>query len=688
MEKALNKTETYLLYALILLFPITALSISPNPFVVSKLAVLVFGLGLILLVRVARIFYSGKLEFAVGKYDLPVLVLVAAYILSTMLRTPNKMEALLLPGVTTAVIGGALLYFLINQLKATEKKGLIMALTGSGALFSILTIFASIGLFEAIPQLPAYIRARSFTPEGGHLPGAIFLLTLLPSSIGLMISEKNSTNKILTSVGVFVMAAGLLLSVYNIIPGRDFAPRFPGTNVSWQIGVESLKESPLLGVGPGNYLTAFNRWRPLTYNYTDLWAVKFATASNFYLTLLTEVGLLGLVGIIMLVLTFYKDARKDLKERKLVNWGFAGVATVISLILLLIIFAIFPATILLVVLLFIYLSLNAKTRHTSLTLTSQAVAEDSQGFTKEQVASRFPAILITLPIVIFVLLISFRSARILQAEYRFKQSLDALVANDAQGTYDLMRNAIEINPTVDRYHATFSRINLILANSIAQNEEITDDDRVTITQLVQQAISEGKATVALNPLRAGNWEVLARTYQAIIPFAEGADVFAVQTFAQAIALDPLNPNLRIALGGIYFAAGDYENAVSIFNLVATQVKSDLANAHYNLAFALRERGEMDAAVLAMSNVVAMVQQTAGRDSEDYRVATQALEEFRTRQLELSREGTDSLTPPEEGQEPVLEPPLELPEDAEPPESPIPAPAEDEDEDQPIPTPIP
>jgi hypothetical protein len=538
MDKTLQKTESILIYALIFLFPITALSISPNPFVVSKLAVLVFGLALILIVRVARILYSGKLEFAIGKYDLPVLVIAGSYVLSTVMRTPNKMEALLLPGTTTAVVAGALLYFFINQLKDVEKRGVIMALGASAAFFSLFTILAAVGVFNAIPQLPEYIKARSFTPEGGYLPGAIFLLTLLPVVVGLLISEKNKTYKMLAGVAGVVMAAGLLLSVYNLIPGKDFSPRFPSANVSWQISVESLKESPLLGVGPGNYLTAFNRWRPLFYNYTDLWAVKFATANNYYFTLMTEVGLLGLAGIIMLVATFYKDARKDLKERKLVHWGFAGVATVISLMLLLILFAIFPATILLIVMLFIYLSLNAKTRHTSLNLMTQASVEDPNSFSKEQMASRFPALLLTLPVILLALFVSFRSVRILQAEYRFKQSLDALVQNDASGTYDKMREAIELNPTVDRYHATFSRINLILANSLAQEEEITDAVRENITILVQQAISEGKATVALNPFRSGNWEVLARTYQAIIPFAEGADVFAVQTFAQAIALDP------------------------------------------------------------------------------------------------------------------------------------------------------
>src|SRR3989344_9132991 len=115
MEKLLSNIEKYILYAVIFLFPITVLSISPNPFVVPKLAVLAFGVALLLLVRSVRVISSGKLDFSVGNFDFPVLLIALAFLLSAILRTPNKMEAFLLPGTATAVVGGALLYFLINQ---------------------------------------------------------------------------------------------------------------------------------------------------------------------------------------------------------------------------------------------------------------------------------------------------------------------------------------------------------------------------------------------------------------------------------------------------------------------------------------------------------------------------------------------------------------------------------------------
>lgn len=685
MEKLLSNIEKYVLYAVIFLLPITFLFISPNPFVVSKLAVLSFGLAVLLLIRAVRVISSGRLDFSVGNFDFPVFLILLAYTLSTVFRTPNKMEGLLLPGTATAVVGASLIYFLINQLKEKEKHVISYLLVLSSGIFSFLTILAFAGLFSKIPQLPAFMRAQGFTPEGGYLPAAIFLAVTLPIGIGLILSEKKLKDRLILGIAGFFIIVGLVISCYNLLPHKPFSPRFPSFNTSWAITVDSLKDSPILGIGPGNYLTAFNRFRPITYNQTDLWALKFATANDFYLSVMTETGLLGFAALAILIFAVYKMARQDIKERRLVNWGFAGSANLVALTLLIIIFAIFPATVLLTILLFILLALVSKTKQTSLNLTTQAPteAQGPQGFATKVVGSRFPALLITIPVIIVVSLFLFRAARVVSAEYKFKKALDRLAANDAAGTYDTLREAIRLNPQVDRYHATFARVNLALANAIAQKAagtekpegqpaQISDEDRQNITVLIQQAINEAKANVALNPLRAGNWEILGQTYRSIMALAKGADDFAIQSYRQAVALDPVNPNLRIALGGIHYAKNDFDTAVRTFEL-ATLTKPDHANAHYNLAFALRENGELNKAIQEMTLVLSLIQD---KDSQDYEIARQALEDMQAKLAAQAPEGKE-LNPPQEGKQ-ILEPPISLPEGTEPPKeaiTPTPTPEE-------------
>lgn len=655
MEKILQKLERYLLYAIIFLVPLAVLSIFPNIYEPIKLAILTFGLAAILLIKAIKILIKAKMEIGTGTFDFPVLLTALAYLLSAVFRTPNKMEAFFLPGTASAVIAATLVYFLINQLKKKEKVTFTISVLLSGATVALITLLAFLGVFAKIPQLPFYAKSNFFSPLGGSLPTAIYLASLIPLGVGLVLSEKILTRKLAFAASTATLALGLSVSIFNMLPEKPSTPRLPGLQTSWAVAIDTLKEKPILGIGPGNYPTAFSRFRPLSFNTSDLWPIKFSTASGFYLTLLTETGLLGAAGIILLFLTAFRKLRDALKE--------VSVSTnLISLALLIILLAIFPAPTSLILLLFIVAALNTTVKRTTINLSAQPTTLDV-ATSSSKTASRLPAILVTFPIIAATLVFAFYAVRALIAEAKFNNSLDAIYRGEALSTYNLMRAAIDQNPSVDRYHASYSQVNLALANSIAGKEEITDQDRANIAQLVQQAIREAKTTVALNPQRAGNWELLARTYRSIIPFAQGADAFAIQTMTQAVALDPINPSLRIALGGIHYARGDYDRAVRVFEL-ATVAKPDLANTHYNLAFALREKGDIEAAINEMSIVLSLVD----KETSDYELARQALEDLEAKRELKAAEGAE-LSAPKVGEKQVLEPPIELPEEAEPPEIP-------------------
>ena len=65
-------------------------------------------------------------------------------------------------------------------------------------------------------------------------------------------------------------------------------------NSSWTIASESLKYRPLQGIGIGNFLEAFNKWRPVAFNITKNWSGSFGWSANGGLQLWTELGLVGL----------------------------------------------------------------------------------------------------------------------------------------------------------------------------------------------------------------------------------------------------------------------------------------------------------------------------------------------------------------------------------------------------------
>ncbi len=654
MQKVLEATQKYILYTTLALFGVFVLFNNTSPFIISKEIVLVSGTSLLILIWVVKMVLKGSLTFHHGRFDLGILLVALSYLATTFLATPNKMEAYLLPGTTTFVLAGTVLYFLINQFDQKTKHGGLVALFVSGLVLSLASLLSSLNAFSKIPQLPALARDPSFNLMGGAIPSIVILTAILAFSIGLLIKEKETVKKVFYGVSIMAMVFALVVLISTTLPGKVTSPRFISTQNSWEVAVDSLKRSPLLGVGPANYLTAFNLFRPISYNQTDLWQVRFATASNFYFTLITETGFIGLFALTILFIAIYKYLRHDLKFTK-TSENLSQNLEKLSVVVLVLLFAFLPITPAVFVYLLILLGIYSGSEHKSANLNVTG------NHTESSISSRAPAIIVGLPFVVGVLAVVFFGAKVLKAESTFAKSLLALSKNDAQATYDLMNRSINQNPKVDRYHAGFAQVNMALANSIAGKKDITDSDRSTITQLVQQAISEGKATVSLNPTRSGNWEMLSQIYRSIMPFAQGADQFTVQTYTQAIALDPINPNLRIALGGVYYSLGNFDAAIEAFKL-AVLAKPDLANAHYNLAVAYREKKDYDNAIAEMNNVISLVK----RDSQDYQVAKQSLDDLQSKKKAAAPASSENLTPPPTTEPSNIKPPISLPDEANPP----------------------
>lgn len=622
--KILETIEKYILYTLVATFAIFVLSPFPAVYVTPKLALLTVGVALIAILRIIRAVVKGSINFSSGKFDLAVVILSLAYLISTFVIRVNKMEAFFYPGAVSFILAGALLYFLINQLKNQQKEGIATALVVSGVLLSLSHILTVTQVFSKIPQLPAFVKDVAFYPLGGVLPTIIYLVAISPLLVGLFVKQKDIAKRALLGISGVLIVLALILSIKNILPGAATLPRLMTFKNSWQVLIDTLKVSPVWGSGPANYLTAFNRFRPLDFNQSDLWALKFTSSRDFYFSLITEIGLAGLFALSLLLIAVYKFVIKNIKITDFEK---------ISLLTLLIAFALFPASPALIVLMFILLAINS----------------DSGEKTLELSGNRMSTGLLTAPLILGIIALGYFGERALFAEYRFKKALEALTANKAQETYNNLREAVRVSPNVDRYHASFSQVDMALASGIASKKEITDTDRTTVSQLIQHAINEGKITVTLNPTRSGNWELLAQIYRAIMPFAQGADQFTVQVYTQAVALDPLNPNLRIALGGVYYALGRFDNAIDTFKL-ATLAKPDLANAHYNLAVAYREKKDYTKATDEMNTVLSLV----GKDSADYETALKELKNI------------EGLAAPQPAEESKIKPPLELPKEATPP----------------------
>lgn len=636
MEKMSVLIKKYLTIVCVTLFVVFVLPGFPSPYHVPKEILATVTLSLILVASLIKSIIKGEMKLSTGKFDIGVIFLGLTYLLISLFRTPNKMEAFFYPGITTFVVVSVIFYLVINQFSKRTKKDILAALFVSGILLSVSILFTKLGIFIKIPQLPSFIKDSSFNPAGGILQSIVYLLVLLPIGITQVIKEKDAIKKVFFGVASAVLIFGIVVMGADLMPGKANVLTLPSWRTSWEIAVETLKQSPLFGVGPGNYLSAFNLYRSITYNQTNLWQLRFSTANNYYFTLITELGLIGLGVTLFLLASIYKKLFEDLKDK---SWD------EISIVILTIALALVPVVPALIFLLMVLLAIFSGSEGKSITIAT----------------NKLPTIIVATPIFAIIIALGFFGTKAVLAEISYKKSLDALALNNAKNTYDYMVKAEALNPYVDRYHASMAQVDMALATSLATKENLTDSDKQTVAQLVQQSISEGKATVTLNPERSGNWEVLAQIYRNIMGFAQGSDQFAVQAYTQAVALDPMSPSLRVTLGGVYYALGNYDNAIDAFKLTIT-AKPDYANGYYNLAYAYAAQKDYDKAISSIEKVISIVDV----NSDDYKTAKMALESFQKQKPASTQSSSENLTEPQTVEVTNVNPPITLPQEATPP----------------------
>jgi len=660
--KFIETLEKYFLLIGLSLLPLVFLPIVLSPFEPIKLGFLLFFIGVVIILFSIKTIIKGSVSIFTNNFDFALILLALSYLVSALFITPNKLEAFFNPGTATIILTSTVLFFLLKGY-SSEKKTFISALLVSGVVVSIVSLLAMTGTLAKISQLPAFAKIAMFSPFGGKISEVTFLAIIAPLGISLIFSEREIVKKIFWGVSLALISLNLALSIYNILPGKPAAISLPDFTTSWSVAVDTLKVSPFLGIGPGNYLSAFGQFRPISYNATPIWSLKYLFSRSYVFTLITETGLLGLIAIIFLTLQLARVAKSHLTQIKEHPLSLDS-GILISMIIAIVLMFILPVNITELAIFALLLAFGVKVRETVFQVPVFATQEKS-------ITTKIPVIIVSLPLILGVIAVYYFSFRSFQAEYKFKKFADALSQNDANKAFTTLTEAININPKVDKYRSNYAQLNLIAAENLTKKKDLSDNDKNTITQLIQAAIAEGKAAVAVNPQRADNWAALASIYQAVMPIAQGADSFAIQTYNQAIALDPINPNLRMSLGGVYYALGRYDDAAKAFEL-AILAKPDLANTHFNYAIALREKGETQNAIDQLKLVLTLVE----KDSNDYNTVKTEIDNLEKKlpvkeavTTPAGQNESGSLTPPQPAEAPVIKPPLELPEEATPPTQP-------------------
>jgi len=612
----------------------------------------------------------------------------------------------------TSLILYVLFYFmLVNLLKgAKEIKGIFFITTLAAGALAAITLLAYFGV-KLLPA--PWVHGINFTPTGSSFSTAAVLTLLIPivasqliaaanlipallncalltlflvtialtggvatwvaALVGLVLSAWSNgltnTNNLLSLKPVKLITLStplvvLILAVFlSLVPPLGGAKNplytqfkaFPKeTNLgfvsSWKIAISTFRDNPIWGSGPGTFLFDFTNYKPIEFNQGKNWNLRFDSAFNEYLQILATLGGVGLIALLSLTALFISSA-----------YPFKS-PLAISGIVFFILLVLHPSSLVLWVLGILILasfsklnlSFDRTSSWNSLTNITHSLVTSSEETLRIEA---LPSIILT--VVIGLILFSFFfGGKFALADFHHRTALNAISQNNGLLAYNELVASEKLNPIADLYRIDLAQTNFALANAIAQAKApteasptgtLTDQDKQNIQVLLQQSINEGKSATTLNPRSAQNWEVLALLYRQIAGVAQNALVFSLDSYGKAIFQDPLNPNLRLSVGGVYYATANYDLAIRFFT-DAINLKPDFANGYYNLSVALKDKGDLANAQAVAEKVLTLVE----KDSADYKIAQDYLNSIKPPAAEttgaLKEEGlpkvVDVCNPPE------------------------------------------
>lgn len=632
----------WLLLAILVMIPLAVFPVFENFITTSKSLLLMTSASLTFGIFSLRAAKKGKLQLPVNPLVGSLFLFGVAILISSLFSATYPVKNLLGMGgvylsvVMMAILGGSLL---------PKKKSVsfIQALSVSGSLITLTTLMQMVGfgpsrIINSI--LPLQLaNDLTFNVAGSPFVAAQLLGLAIIGSVVYLVKERKLSKFLLATLVINVV--GFAINTWVSLPGQIAAPLMLPFTAGWPIALDTLRtpRPALIGVGPDNYALAYSNFREAWTNVTDWWNVQFTQGTNVPLTMLTTAGILGLGSWLLVLGAIFKQVKESKKDSELLALSSVALAVLVLQIF-------FAANLVTLTVLAIALAfMVAATRKKFVNVQAFAMKVTSadyslSGRTDEQ--PQFAKYLSGGVALVLTGALLYVIGRGFLASNVVFRSLLATQDNNAVEVYQLQQRATVLNPYMDSYRRRYAQTNIQIAAAISNKADLTEEEQTQVAQLIQQAIREARAAALLGPDDFQNWSVLAQIYRNLIGTAEDAPDWAVSAYVQAINTAPVDANLRIELGGIFYNQENYAQALSLFQQAA-DLKPDMPNAYYNAANTLAMVGEYEQAKAAyqttllllepdsdsyiqaskeLEQVEAMIEQTAGQEGEEGNTAGQ------------------------------------------------------------------
>lgn len=592
----------------------------------TKFYTLLFGALVVMALFVVKTFKERAIRVSVSPVAGSLVLFALAATASTFFTADYPVEGLLGLGgvfISTALIA----IFGGNILPRGITNKFLYVLSGSSVALTILSILQMIG-FGPAQLINKLIGASLPTTMAFNVAGSPFIalqivgLTLL-TVVAHVVSTKKLSKFFAVTLPILVIGTGLF--AWSILPGKPTSITLPSFTASWSIMLDTIRapKSALIGAGVSSYRNAYQIFKPVWLNGTENWAISFTQAANMPLTLVTTMGILGLIAWLMVVVKFLKFHKNSLVGSKSIGVFILG-SFLLNLLL--------PFNTIMLTLQAIALAcLVANEKHRLPLLQMQTLRfkmlNKPEAINLKKKPINIPLYLGTGIAMAVVLGTGYLATRSLQAFMLMSQSTRAIAENDAVKAYELQQKAVSLNPYYDVFRRRYSATSALIGISLSNKADITEDEKQQVSSLLQQSVTQARAATTLDGAESQNWSNLAQIYSNLIGVSDDAINWTVQSYVTAIETNQNDPFLRLDLAAVFVGQEAYQEALNIYDQ-AIQLKADIPISHYRrgeLLVLVQTPEALREARLSFQRALVLLP----ADSEDYIAVSEQISELET-----------------------------------------------------------
>ncbi|MCX6765147.1 MAG: tetratricopeptide repeat protein, partial [Candidatus Nealsonbacteria bacterium] len=413
-------------------------------------------------------------------------------------------------------------------------------------------------------------------------------------------------------LAMFFLAISLLFIFFNF-QFSNFISRpievYLNQRASLDIAVNTLKERPIFGSGPGTFSYDFSKFKGNDLNQTLLWNVRFEGAGSKMMNVLTETGVLGFVSYIFFLIVFFfsgllfflrgrKQSSEEESEENKLSW-IVGAGAFISFISLIVSYCFYNSNMTIDFLLFLLLA-----------VMSIVFYPDKKEI--ELKTSSIPTLTLT-----FILMVAFiaslgvliSGAQKYAAEVYYFNALSLQNTGKIDAALANGEKAVAMNQKSDVLARDLAQIYLAKLNTEVNRKDIPASQVGQNAQkLVQLANNSVQRAISLNSFDPLNWSVKGYISLNLIPLYIGFDEEAIKAYDEAIKLEPSNPYYQVQEGIVFLTSAsqlkedqkaDKEKKLADAEAKfkkAIELKSDYATALYQLSVVYQMQGKTNEAI--------------------------------------------------------------------------------------------